>query len=119
MNDLIKLSKYFQPNHTVEQIQGYLNGLIEKQRVGITQNNSQLNIILYLMNKDQIKIPLDKKVFNNTINYKITNIIIKIFKKPQINIYKTNKIRQITIFIINLIFKIIILKIIMKTGIKK
>ena len=69
MNDLIKLCKYFQPNHTVEQIQGYLNGIIEKQRVGITQNNSQFNIILYLINKDQIIIPLDKKVVNNTISY--------------------------------------------------
>ena len=111
MNDLIKLSKYFHPNHTIEQIHVYLNGIIENQRIGITQNNSQFNIILYLVNNDQIKIPLDKKVFNNTINYKITNVIIKIFKKPQINIYKTNKIRQITIFLINLIFKIIILKI--------
>ena len=25
MNDLIKLSKYFQPNHKIEQIQNYLN----------------------------------------------------------------------------------------------
>ena len=57
------------PNHTVEKIQGYLNGIIEKQIVGITQNNSQLNIILYLINNDQIKIPLYKKVVNNTKSY--------------------------------------------------
>ncbi len=69
MNNLIQLSKYFQPNHTVEQIQKYLNGIIENQRVAITQNNFQLNIILYLVNNDQIKIPLTKKVVNNVKNY--------------------------------------------------
>ena len=74
INDLIKLTKYFLPNHTVEKIQGYLNGIIEKKLVGITQNNSQLNIILYLINNDQIKIPLYKKVVNNTISYNNQNI---------------------------------------------
>ena len=68
MNDLIKLSKYFR-QHTIEQIHVYLNGIIENQRIGITQNNSQFNIILYLVNNDQIIIPLDKKVVNNTISY--------------------------------------------------
>ena len=82
MNELIKLSKYFQPNHTVEQIQGYLNGIIEKQRVGITQNESALSIILYLINKDQISIPLIRRESNNIFNYNnFSNYI------PQANTY--------------------------------
>ena len=69
MNDLIQLNKHFQPNHTVEQIQLYLNSIIENQKIAIAQNNSQLNIILYLNNKEQIIIPLPKKIINNVINY--------------------------------------------------
>ena len=68
MSDLTKLSRYFQPNHNVEQIQGYLNGIIEKQRVGISQNESAISIILYLINKDQISIPLIKKEANYNYN---------------------------------------------------
>ena len=69
INDLIQLNKLFQPNHTVEQIQLYLNSIIENQKIAIAQNNSQLNIILYLNNKEQIIIPLPKKIVNNAINY--------------------------------------------------
>ena len=29
MNDLVKLSKYFQPNHTIDQIQMYLMELLK------------------------------------------------------------------------------------------
>ena len=68
MSDLTKISRYFQPNHTVEQIQGYLNGIIEKQRVGISQNESAISIILYLINKDQISIPLIKRESNYNYN---------------------------------------------------
>ena len=72
LNDLIKLSKYFQVTHTLEQIQKYLNGIIEKQRVGISKIGSALSIILYLINNDKINIPLTKTGANNlvgTFNY--------------------------------------------------
>ena len=59
--ELTNLSKYFKPTYTIEQIQMYLNGIIEKQRVGITQNGAALSVILYLINNDQICIPLIKK----------------------------------------------------------
>ena len=69
MNELINISKYFQPNHTVDQIQMYLNGIIEKQRVRITQNEAELSAVLALINKDQICIPLTKRITNNAFNY--------------------------------------------------
>ena len=69
MSELISISKYFQPNHTVEQIQMYLNGIIEKQRVRITQNDAALSVVLLLINKDQICIPLTKRIANNAFNY--------------------------------------------------
>ena len=65
MNDLIKLSKYFQPTHKIDQIQCYLNGIIEKQRIGIFQNGTSLSLILFLINNDKISIPLIKKIENN------------------------------------------------------
>ena len=73
--DLLNLSKYFQPTHTIEQIQMYLNGIIEKQRVGITRNGAALSVILYLINKDQICIPLIKKLDNNAYNFNNYNNI--------------------------------------------
>ena len=48
----------------------YLNGIIEKQRVGISQSGNILYIILYLINKDTIKIPL-KPSMSNYNNYNI------------------------------------------------
>ena len=29
LSDLLQISKYFQPTHTIEQIQKYLNGIID------------------------------------------------------------------------------------------
>ena len=76
MNDLTKISKYFQPTHTVEQIQGYLNGIIEKQRIGIVQNGTSLSIVLYLINNDKISIPiLKKEPINNSFSYNNYNIL--------------------------------------------
>jgi hypothetical protein len=68
MTDLIKISQYFQPNHQIDQIQMYLNGIIEKQRVGINRSGASLIIVLYLINGDQIKIPLMQKLANNNFN---------------------------------------------------
>ena len=68
LNDLLKLSKYFQVTHTLEQIQKYLNGIIEKQRVGISKIGNTLSIILYLINNDKINIPLVKAGTNNYVN---------------------------------------------------
>ena len=70
LNDLLNISKYFQKTHTVETIQKYLNGIIEKQRVGISQSGNILYIIIYLINKDTIKIPL-KPSMSNYNNYNI------------------------------------------------
>ena len=67
LNTLIKLSKYFQVTHTLEQIQKYLNGIIEKQRVGISKTGNILSLILYLINNDKINIPLTKIEINNNI----------------------------------------------------
>jgi hypothetical protein len=71
LNTLIKLSKYFQITHTLEQIQKYLNGIIEKQRVGISKTGNILSLILYLINNDKINIPLTKIEINNNIVYLI------------------------------------------------
>ena len=89
MNDLIKLSKYFHPNHKVEQIQMYLNGIIEKQRVGINQNDSTITIILFLINKDTINLPIPKKLAN--ISYNFNNL--QNFNNPQ-NIQAQNQFIQ-------------------------
>ena len=67
LTDLLKISRYFQSIHSVEQIQKYLNGIIEKQRVSISQNGTIVMIILYLINNDKINIPLQ----NITNNYNI------------------------------------------------
>ena len=60
--ELIKLSKYFQPTHSIEQIQLYLNSIIEKQKIGINQGVDALSFNLYLINNDQISIPLLKRL---------------------------------------------------------
>ena len=60
--ELIKLSKYFQPTHSIEQIQLYLNNIIEQQKIGINQGVDALSFNLYLINNDQISIPLLKRL---------------------------------------------------------
>ena len=64
MNDLLKLSRYFNSAGNVEKVQTYLNGIIEKQRVGIFAEENVIKIVLYLINNDKITIPLYKKVSN-------------------------------------------------------
>ena len=91
MNDLMNLSKYFQPTHNVGQIQKYLNGIIENQRLGIDQRFSRLHLIIYLVNNDKIRIPLNKKLtpFNQNYNKMNNNYISseRIQSKNQINYY--------------------------------
>ena len=89
LSDLIKISKYFQPTHTIDQIQGYLNGIIEKQRVGIVQNGTAISLILYLINKDQISIPLIKKS-DNLYNYNNYNIPTSKYVSNPNQFYKSN-----------------------------
>ena len=62
--DLLNISQYFNVIKSVEQVQKYLNGIIERQRVEIFQNETSANMILHLINKDNIIIPLTKKVVN-------------------------------------------------------
>ena len=86
LDTLIKLSKYFQVTHTLEQIQKYLNGIIEKQRVGISKTGNVLSLILYLINNDKINIPLSKIGINNvggTSNYQ---------SRPSTNQFAQNQI---------------------------
>ena len=73
--DLLNLSKYFKTTRSVDQVQQYLNGIVEKQRVEIYQDNVCIKIILHLINNDKITIPLTKKLINqNTNYYNIPNI---------------------------------------------
>ena len=61
LQELLTVSKYFHPNHTLENIQTYINGIIERQRIGINQAEEAMSMILFLINNDQISIPLLKK----------------------------------------------------------
>ena len=72
INDLLKISRYFNNTKNVENVQKYLNGIIEKQRVGIFPEGYVVKIVLYLINNDKVYIPLTKNTINNT-NY-ITDI---------------------------------------------
>ena len=67
--DLLNLSKYFKTTRSVDQVQQYLNGIVEKQRVEIYQDNVCIKIILHLINNDKITIPLTKKLINQNTNY--------------------------------------------------
>ena len=71
MNDLLKLSRYFNAARNIEKVQAYLNGIIEKQRVGIFSEQNTIKIVLYLVNNDKITIPLNKEMssINNFYNY--------------------------------------------------
>ena len=75
--DLLNISKYFNTTNSVEQIQKYLNGIIEKQRVEIYQDNICIKIILHLINNDRINIPLNKKIVNTNNYYNIPNQYIE------------------------------------------
>ena len=59
--ELLRISKYFQPDHTIQQILLYLNGIIEKQRVGINQGPEAISVNLHLINNDLISFPLLKR----------------------------------------------------------
>jgi hypothetical protein len=69
--DLLNLSKYFKTTRSVDQVQQYLNGIVEKQRVEIYQDDKCIKVILHLINNDKISIPLKKQIINtiNTNNY--------------------------------------------------
>ena len=67
--DLLNLSHYFQTTRSVDQVQQYLNGIVEKQRVEIYQDNICIKIILHLINKDKIIIPLTKQIMKQKNNY--------------------------------------------------
>ena len=72
MNDLLRLSRYFSSTNNVEQVQLYLNGIIEKQRIGIFPKENIITIVLYLINQDKIYIPLTLNIndfYNNSNQY--------------------------------------------------
>lgn len=74
--DLFNLSKYFKTTKSVDEVQKHLNGIVEKQRAEIYQDNVCIKIILHLINNDNITIPLTKKLIKNENNnyYNIPNI---------------------------------------------
>ena len=67
--DLLKISKYFKTTMSVDQVQKYLNGIVEKQRVEIYQDDICIKVILHLINNDKISIPLTKKIITATNSY--------------------------------------------------
>ena len=72
MNDLLRLSRYFSSTNNVEQVQLYLNGIIEKQKIGIFPKENIITIVLYLINQDKIYIPLTINIndyYNNSNQY--------------------------------------------------
>ena len=94
--ELLRISRYFQPNHTLEQIQLYLNGIIEKQKIGINQTYQALSINFFLINNDQITIPLLKRIeinycpeFNENVLNK--NLIQPIVTSKNKNLEEENK----------------------------
>ena len=71
--DLLNLSKYFKTTRSVDQVQQYLNGIIEKQRVEIYQDDICIKVILHLINNDKISIPLKQKIISNNNYYTMPN----------------------------------------------
>ena len=71
--DLLNLSKYFKTTRSVDQVQQYLNGIVEKQRVEIYQDDKCIKVILHLINNDRISIPLKKQIINTNNYYNLTN----------------------------------------------
>ena len=68
INDFYKLSRYFNNTKSVEQVQKYINGIIEKQRVGIFEDGKTIKLVLYLINNDKIVIPLTKNIPTSNLN---------------------------------------------------
>ena len=83
--DLYKLSNYFNSTKSVAQVQKYVNGIIEKQRVGIFEEGNILRLVLYLINNDKIIIPLNKTISQVNLN---NNYVYEklIFQNQQNNI---------------------------------
>ena len=104
MSDLLRLSRYFNSTRSVEQIQIYLNGIIEKQRVGVFPEENSINIVLYLINQDKIYIPLTQKLSNDNNFYNIgdqylknqkNNIITQTLPNyPQSNNYSNHQVLE-------------------------
>ena len=80
--DLLNLSKYFKTTRSVAQVQQYLNGIIEKQRVEIYQDEVCIKVILHLINNDRINIPLTKKIINTNNYYNIPNLTNQYITSP-------------------------------------
>ena len=74
LNDLMNLSHYFRIGYSIKQIQMYINKLLENTSIGISKDEDALSLSLILPNKDQIVIPLSKKLFNNNNIYNNYNI---------------------------------------------
>jgi len=72
--DLLNLSRYFKTTRSVAQVQQYLNGIIEKKRVEIYQDEVCIKVILHLINNDRINIPLTKKIINANNYYNIPSM---------------------------------------------
>ena len=87
--DLIYISQYFTEIKSVEQVQKYLNGIIERQRVEIFQNENTANMIIHLINNDNINIPLKKMVVNTQkkpdIQYAQVSPIVKSSNRLNVN----------------------------------
>ena len=58
LTDLVAISPYFQNIQKVEQVQKYLNGIIERKRAEILPNNNNILIVIHLINNDILNIPL-------------------------------------------------------------
>ena len=94
LQELLTISKYFHPNHTLENIQTYINGIIEKQRIGINQAEEAMSMILFLINNDQISIPLLKK-FNPGLISIDTNVRYPYVKyNSMTHITHSNKLKE-------------------------
>ena len=61
IEELTRISKYFKTEHTIEQVQIYLNSILEKQEIDISSGDEAVSLNLHLINNDLISIPLLKK----------------------------------------------------------
>ncbi len=61
VEELTRISQYFKPSYTIEQVQLYLNGIMEKQKIDISSGDEAVTLNLHLINNDLISIPLLKK----------------------------------------------------------
>ena len=77
LTDLAQISQYFSVVKSIELVQKYLNGIIERQRIEIIQNEYGFEAILHLINNDSINIPLTKRIFS-------TNSYTNMFNKYSI-----------------------------------